>query len=151
MVSDKIRLFGAVAITTMLVVCTPAADGQVGKPQAPVSPNSSPSAPEAVATGVQPIGNPGDWFPVESYPSEAKAAGQEGRTQFSLDVDALGRITSCNILVSSGSELLDSTTCIQLISNGRFKPAHDRTGKPIAGVWTSAMRWQLNIPVTDEE
>ncbi len=99
----------------------------------------------------KPIGNPADWFPRDSYPPAAKAASQEGRTAFSLDIDAGGRITGCNIVESSGSELLDSTTCIQLITNGRFSPAHDKDGKPVASTWSSAMRWELVEPVASEE
>lgn len=98
----------------------------------------------------KPIGKPGDWFPIESYPAEAKVAGQEGRTVFALDIDARGRITGCHITVSSGSDLLDSTTCSQLIANGRFEPARDAQGKPIAGQWRSAMRWQLQSGPSSE-
>ncbi|OYY66957.1 MAG: hypothetical protein B7Y49_01455 [Sphingomonas sp. 28-62-11] len=105
----------------------------------------SASAPaDPVATGVTPIGNPGDWFPLDSYPPEARIASQEGRTQFSLDIDAAGRITGCNIIESSGSDLLDSTTCSQLIANGQFKPALDSNGNPVKGTWKSAMRWRLS-------
>ncbi len=116
----------------------------------PAAPKITVTAPAAaglsndIASGVTPIGSPGDWFPIESYPPEARAASQEGRTQFSLDIDAAGRITGCNILESSGSDLLDSTTCSQLILNGRFKPAMDRSGKPMRGTWKSAMRWRLS-------
>jgi len=98
-----------------------------------------------------PIGNPGDWFPPESYPAAAKVAAQQGRTAFSLDIDAAGRIMACNIIESSGSELLDSTTCSQLITNGRFKPALNANGKPVAGIWRSAMRWQLSEADTAKE
>lgn len=99
---------------------------------------------DGLMSGVEPIGNPGDWFPPESYPPEARIASQEGRTEFSLDIDAAGRITGCNITGSSGSDLLDSTTCSQLILNGQFKPARDRNGKAMPGKWNSAMRWQLS-------
>ncbi len=114
------------------------------------APAPLPVVPAAPPTA-RPIGNPGEWFPRDSYPPAAKAAGQEGRTQFSVDIDAAGRITGCNIIQSSGSELLDSTTCIQLISNGRFSPARDTNGKPVAGTWSSAMRWALKEPVETEE
>ncbi len=102
------------------------------------------AATDGLMSGVEPIGNPGDWFPPESYPPEARIASQEGRTEFSLDIDAAGRITGCNITGSSGSDLLDSTTCSQLILNGQFKPARDRNGKAMPGKWNSAMRWQLS-------
>lgn len=113
------------------------------RPKTVAAPPPAPVATDGIATGVKPIGSPGDWFPIDSYPPEARAASQEGRTQFSLDIDAAGRITGCNIVESSGSELLDSTTCSQLILNGQFTPALDTNGKPMRGTWKSAMRWQL--------
>ena len=93
-----------------------------------------------------PIGSPAAWFPADAYPPEAKAAGLHGRTAFTLDLDSEGRITSCNITSSSGSPLLDSTTCTLLVTNGRFRPAHDAAGQPVAGTWSSAMVWQLAAP-----
>ncbi|HEU4958913.1 MAG TPA: energy transducer TonB [Sphingomonas sp.] len=90
-----------------------------------------------------PIGNPGDWFPPDAYPPEAKAAGLQGRTAFQLDIDPKGRITSCNITSSSGSPLLDSTTCALLVTNARFAPAHDASGNAVPGAWNSAMVWKL--------
>jgi protein TonB len=90
-----------------------------------------------------PVGNPGDWFPADAYPPEAKAAGLQGRTAFQLDIDTKGRITSCNITTSSGSPLLDSTTCALLVTNGRFAPARGTDGKAVPGVWSSAMVWKL--------
>lgn len=111
---------------------TPAPD------KAPVVPPASPEPPQP-----KPIGNPGDWFPADSYPSAAKIAGQEGRTEFALDIDAVGRIRTCSIVQSSGSELLDTTTCSQLILNGQFEPARDASGRPVASKWVSAMRWKL--------
>lgn len=90
-----------------------------------------------------PNGNPADWFPADAYPPEAKAAGLQGRTAFSVDIDAQGRVTGCNITTSSGSPLLDSTTCTLIVTNARFTPAHDGAGKAVPGVWDSAMVWRL--------
>ncbi|HVI98584.1 MAG TPA: energy transducer TonB [Sphingomonas sp.] len=107
---------------------------------------------QSTASEPSPIGNPADWFPADAYPPAAKAAGAEGRTSFAVDVDAKGRVTSCAIVESSGTPLLDSTTCALVVTNGRFTPAHDAAGKPIAGVWKSAMRWQLKVaPPSDED
>ncbi|TPG21460.1 energy transducer TonB [Sphingomonas koreensis] len=99
---------------------------------------AAPAVPQAT-----PNGNPADWFPADAYPPQAKAAGVEGRTAFSISVDAMGRVTGCNITTSSGSPLLDSTTCTLIVTNARFKPAHDAAGQAVAGVWTSAMVWRL--------
>lgn len=107
-------------------------------PAAQAAPTAPPGQP--VAT---PIGNPADWFPADAYPPEARAAGVQGRTEFKLELDPQGRITECDISKSSGSPLLDSTTCALLVTNARFKPARDAAGNPVAGMWHSAMVWQL--------
>jgi protein TonB len=99
------------------------------------------------------IGNPASWFPPDSYPPEARNAGQQGTTSFSLDIDAQGHIVQCNIVKSSGSDILDTTTCDLLVVNGRFQPARDAQGRAVPGTWVSSMRWQLvtgTVPVDDD-
>ncbi len=147
--------------TTMSVIALPDAlavtrhkpSSTIGKRPPAIPKAATPKAsPVAIVAPPQakPIGKPGDWFPLDSYPSSARALGQEGRTAFALDIDARGRITACHIMATSGSDLLDSTTCSQLIANGRFEPAHDVSGKPVAGQWRSAMRWQLQVGASSE-
>lgn len=138
-----IRQLALAAMLATVTLSSPAIAGQSLPKDAP-KPAAAPAATDGVVSGVEPIGNPGDWFPPESYPPDARIASQEGRTEFSLDIDSAGRITGCNIIGTSGSDLLDSTTCSQLILNGRFKPARDRNGKAMPGKWNSAMRWQLS-------
>ena len=113
---------------------------------APVAAGAQTKAAPAGAAGVPlatPIGSPADWFPADAYPPEAKARGLEGRTEFKLELDSQGRITECDIAQSSGSPLLDSTTCALLVTNARFKPAHDASGRAVPGEWRSAMVWKL--------
>jgi len=118
----------------------------------PVSAPASAPIPAPSATLLAtPIGNPGDWFPPEAYPAAARIKAEEGRTGFSLDIDPAGRITACNIVSSSGSDLLDSQTCSQLIANGQFKPARDASGRAVSGKWHSAMRWKLLEGAATEE
>lgn len=97
-----------------------------------------------------PIGDPGTWISTADYPPQASAAGQEGRTAFALDVDSKGRVTGCRIIESSGSPLLDNTTCSSMIVNARFKPAMGADGKAIASVWQSAMQWRLTMADVSE-
>lgn len=128
MVQSKI---GSVALAAALVVAGTVSGHAKDMAAAPAPPRA------------KPIGNPASWFPADAYPPAARNAGAEGRTVFSLDIDALGRIMRCNIVTSSGSELLDNTTCDLLVINGRFEPAHDASGRPVAGTWQSGMRWKL--------
>ncbi|MBY0521086.1 MAG: energy transducer TonB, partial [Sphingomonas sp.] len=106
---------------------------------APIAP------PVAAPTGTppQPVGKVADWFPIDSYPPQARALGLEGRTAFALDIDALGRITQCRVIETSGSELLDSATCTQAIVNGRFRPGRNAAGQAVPRAWQSSMRWKL--------
>jgi TonB family protein len=140
----------AIAVVAMVSVTAAFSAGAQTKKvvhQAKVT-KAAPSAPAVVdnTPKATPIGSPAAWFPADAYPPEAKAAGLHGRTAFTLDLDPKGRITSCNITSSSGSPLLDSTTCTLLVTNGRFQPAHNAAGQPIAGTWSSAMVWQLAAP-----
>jgi TonB family protein len=132
---------GVLAIRAMVLLAGfMAASGAVAQ-TAPAVPAGAPMA--------TPIGNPASWFPADAYPPEAKAKGEQGRTEFKLELDPQGRITECDIAQTSGSPLLDSTTCALLVTNGRFKPAHDASGKAVAGFWQSAMVWQLAAAVPD--
>jgi TonB family protein len=148
----KLEGFGSMPGVTalgMIIAALAAAGGRPAAPphssaQHPAVQHPAPAAP--ARPQATPAGNPGDWFPADAYPPEAKAAGLQGRTAFAIDVDAQGRVTGCNIVTSSGSPLLDSTTCNLLVINGRFNPAHDAGGRAVPGVWTSAMVWQLTAP-----
>jgi len=59
----------------------------------------------------QPIADPRSVFKADDYPVEALRNNEEGRITTSLDVDASGRPTRCNVITSSGSAAIDATTC----------------------------------------
>lgn len=113
------------------------------KPQLAPAPVADLAPPVPARPLAKPIGSPASWFPADAYPPAARTAGQQGRTEFSVDIDAQGRIMQCNIVKSSGSEVLDNRTCDLVVANGRFTPAHDANGNAVAGIWHSGMRWEL--------
>ena len=80
----------------------------------------------------QPIADPRSVFKADDYPVEALRNNEEGRITTSLDVDASGRPTRCNVITSSGSAAIDATTCSIFLQRARFKPAI-RAGKAVAG------------------
>jgi protein TonB len=90
-----------------------------------------------------PRGNPGSWANANDYPSRALREEKEGVTRFSVQIDANGRVTSCNVTGSSGTPELDSTTCSLIQRRARFNPATDGEGKPTSGSWSSSVRWQI--------
>jgi TonB family protein len=92
----------------------------------------------------KPKGNPGDWFPVNSYPADAKRNGQQGRVSVQLAVDKTGVVTACTVVASSGSPSLDKATCDLAIANAKYTPALDAKGQPTdATVALPGVRWEL--------
>lgn len=114
-----------------------------------VTPITAPPMPAATPTpslarGVAPRGNQGDWFPQDSYPAEARRAGAQGRVSVTVGVGADGRVTDCQVALSSGDESLDRATCRLAARNGRFQPALDEAGRPVASRFTvRGVRWEL--------
>ena len=91
-----------------------------------------------------PRGNPGDWFPQNSYPPEAKRKGEQGRVGVRLDIDKTGRPIACVVVESSGSDSLDAATCELALANGRFRPALGARGQPVAATYKlPGVRWEL--------
>lgn len=92
-----------------------------------------------------PKGSPGDWFPVNSYPAEAKRNGEQGRVSVELIIDKSGVPKACKLVSSSGSAALDATTCDLALANARFIPAKDARGRPIESSFVvPAVRWELD-------
>lgn len=66
----------------------------------------------------------------------AMPAGSEsvvGQMAFRLDIDVNGAVVGCVIHTSSADDGLDLAACEQLRRIGRFSPARDGAGKPMAG------------------
>lgn len=90
-----------------------------------------------------PIGNPGGWITAEDYPPEAKRSNRQGRVVVALDISPAGAVTACRVETSSGTESLDAKTCAVLLERGRFNPATNKRGRPVAGQITLPIRWEL--------
>lgn len=90
-----------------------------------------------------PKGNPGEWVNSSDYPSAALREEIEGITRFQLTIDDSGMPTECTVTASSGNDALDATTCALLVERGTFHPAEDGSGKPMAGIWSSSVRWEI--------
>lgn len=120
-------------------------------PVAPVVPVIAPPAPVVAPPppprfqpkAASPRGAPGNWANANDYPSGPLRREEEGVTRFRVTVGPDGRVTSCDVTGSSGSGELDSTTCSLISRRGRFNPATDGDGNPVAGAWSSSVRWQI--------
>jgi TonB family protein len=90
-----------------------------------------------------PLTSPGEWVRSSDYPAYALRNGAEGDTAFRLTVDTNGRVSRCEIVVGSGSEVLDEATCRLLTERARFAPATDRLRRPVIGTYRSRIRWRI--------
>lgn len=79
------------------------------------------------------------------YPSEAIAAEASGEVEARVMVDVDGKASQCAIVRSSGNPHLDAATCAIPTRRGRFKPAFDKEGKPMAAPFLYRIRWQMPL------
>lgn len=85
-------------------------------------------------------------FSSDDYPAEAIRAREEGAVGFRLTVGKDGRVTGCAVTASSGSAILDSTTCQLIASRARFQPARDHQGRPTEDSFSGRIVWRLPEP-----
>ena len=118
-------------------------------PVAPVVPVLAPPAPVAPPPPrvqpkqATPKGNPGNWATTNDYPTRALREEREGTTSFRVTVGPDGRVTSCEITGSSGSDDLDAATCSNVTRRARFNPATDGEGQPTSGSYSNRVRWVI--------
>ncbi|WP_294120102.1 energy transducer TonB [Sphingomonas sp.] len=79
------------------------------------------------------------------YPREALRNRLQGRVSVRFTVLVSGRIANCRITASSGSPLLDATTCRILTERLRFSPATNNAGAPIQSELGSDYTWGINF------
>ena len=77
------------------------------------------------------------------YPAEAMRLNQQGTVGFELDISPEGLVTHCHVVSSSGSELLDLTTCQIMLLRARFDPARDEAGNPVPDRTFARITWRL--------
>ncbi|MEN9682345.1 MAG: hypothetical protein RLZZ427_96 [Pseudomonadota bacterium] len=63
------------------------------------------------------------------------ARDQVGRFDYRLDIDAAGLPTGCHVVRTFSDPVIAQKICAVLLKRGRFIPALDATGKPIASFW----------------
>lgn len=103
----------------------------------------APPLPPTPKVRAKPTESPGIWINPDDYPKAALYNEMEGKTGVRLFVDASGKVTHCDVLVSSGFEVLDKAACERLMVHGGFQPARDAKGRAVADVWTSRVVWKM--------
>jgi len=91
----------------------------------------------------KPKNAPGGWATPNDYPARDLREGNHGVTQFSLTIDADGRVQSCTVTASSGFPGLDKATCDNVSRRARFEPATDGNGNRTAGTYSNRIRWEI--------
>lgn len=77
------------------------------------------------------------------YPSSAMRQGIQGSVRYRLLVSGAGEVSSCEVLESSGSEILDRATCRHMERYARFSPATNEFGEAVQAVFEGTMTWAL--------
>jgi TonB family protein len=128
----------------MILAVFAAALVPVAAQDAPVRTVADAAAVVQVETGVpKPATSPAGWVTSNDYPPTALRRREQGVVAFTLEVDAAGGVTGCSVTTSSGSAVLDETTCRLLRSRASFTPARDGRGQALPGRWSSRFRWEM--------
>jgi len=58
-------------------------------------------------------------------------------------ISTAGRVENCRTTSSSGSSALDRAACAAITRRGRYTPAQDASGNPIATTQTRRVVWKI--------
>jgi len=94
------------------------------------------------AVAKRPMGQIFGLIQPDDYPTEALESGIGGTVGVRMRIEQDGKIGECVVLESSGSAILDKTTCSILEKRGRFSPAQDKDGKAIPAPYFAWVSWQ---------
>ena len=116
-------------------------------PQPGTMPKAEPEPLAPVATfdpiSAKPRNNPGEWLRDRDYKPSWVRRDLAGVAGFRLDIAASGKVTGCRVTRSTGHKELDEATCALIQSRARFEPARGKNGEPVAGSFSSSVRWVL--------
>ena len=106
-------------------------------PLAKIVPPPAPAMPQV--TKLEPI--EGTHTPPD-YPPFAARTGQAGTTRMKLAVSPEGWVTDCDVVASSGSEMLDRVACTHILESWRWK-APTQDGRPFSTTTSATIVWNL--------
>lgn len=104
---------------------------------------------EVAAHPAKPVAPLVSFLSDEDYPAEAARNREQGAVGFRLSIGADGRVQSCAVVRSSGSALLDATTCRLMTTRVRYNPATDARGNPVPDVSEGRIVWRLPDPAEE--
>ncbi|HEX8364687.1 MAG TPA: energy transducer TonB [Allosphingosinicella sp.] len=81
------------------------------------------------------------------YPTAALRAGHQGSVIIRVRIGTTGRIEGCEIVESSGHEVLDDATCRRVSGRYRYFPAIGDDGRPTVDAIMHRVAWTLPSPM----
>jgi Gram-negative bacterial TonB protein C-terminal len=90
-----------------------------------------------------PAENPGRWITTSDYPKAMAWDGQRALVEFRLNVGPDGKPTACYIQATTRPKEFDDAVCKSLMQRGKFEPALDAEGRPLASYWRSRVTFDL--------
>lgn len=75
------------------------------------------------------------------YPTGLGEKGVQGTVAVRYLVREDGRVSDCQVTRSSGSKMLDDTTCRLITERFRFRPSRDEQGRPVAAYIEENHEW----------
>lgn len=77
------------------------------------------------------------------FPRDAATASVDAALSTESLVGIDGRVSECRVTVSSGSRVLDETTCALMIERYRYAPARDTLGRPVPDTVPRDHLWSI--------
>jgi periplasmic protein TonB len=82
----------------------------------------------------------------KDYPRASAEAGYGGTVWVRFAVETNGRATDCSVTRSSGHADIDETTCRLIEDRFRYRPATDRSGRPVRAWLVERHSWSIVRP-----
>ena len=105
------------------------------------------STPLAIPEPAMPHGpflmNVAGWITSDDYPAAARDQELQGTVRIKLLIDTAGRVTDCIVVRSSGTPILDKTTCRLALTRAHFYPARVSIHQALPSTWTRNIVWRL--------
>lgn len=102
-----------------------------------------PAERQRVATEAEAADGQGSWITADDYPMGIVRSGRQGTSVILFRIGTEGRIDQCRAVVTSGTKELDAAACAALLKRGRYTPARDATGRPMAVHRVRRVVWRL--------
>lgn len=79
-----------------------------------------------------------------AYPRQMLREGRDARVRIRLIVDPEGRVAQCRMQHGTADSSFEDSACRALTRAGRFEPAIDAEGKPVASYYSTAVVFAVN-------